>query len=287
MHYLCILTLSISFSRALADSKVIRIQAPQDKNDSRPPYFWDILTLVIKNTEQEFGKAKWIFAKKPISQGQLVNILSKGRILDLLWTMTSIEREKKLLPIRIPLYKGLLGHRVCLLNKGEHNKFKGIKSAQDFIKKGYQIGQGFDWPDATILKSNGFSVYDAKKYKNIFKMLHKKRIDCFARGLPEPWREIKNFSQYDMIVDKHILFVYRAPIYFFVNKKNSTLALRIEKGLRTAIKDGSFDKLFYKYNGELLNKSQLNDRTIFTLNNPLLPPKTPINERELWLKTVQ
>lgn len=46
----------------------------------------------------------------------LVNLEHNDR-LDVAWSMTSIEREQRLLPVRIPLDKGLFGWRIALLPK--------------------------------------------------------------------------------------------------------------------------------------------------------------------------
>ncbi|MCX4029761.1 hypothetical protein H0A36_18915 [Endozoicomonas sp. SM1973] len=54
--------------------------------------------------------------------------LSLGRQLDVVWSMTSIERETLFTPVRIPLLKGLLGHRIFIIRNGEEQRFEGIVS---------------------------------------------------------------------------------------------------------------------------------------------------------------
>jgi hypothetical protein len=201
-----------------------------------------------------------------------------------MWTMTDIDRESRLLPIRIPLLKGLLGYRICIVNKGDEEKFSKVKSLQDFIKQGFTVGQGHDWPDTKILRANGISVVESTSYNGLFHMLTAKRFDCFARGTNEPWNELANQADKNLAIDRHIAFFYRAPLYYFVNSKQVKLAERIEKGLRAVIADGSFNKLFQNHHQKALEKAGLDARTIIKLDNPLMPPKTPIKEEALWLK---
>ena len=266
-----------------ADPTIVRIQAPESENDTRPLHYRAMLDLAMDKTKAEYGEYKIELTKSKAIQGRNIHNLAKGRHIDLIWTMTDLDREKKLLPVRIPLLKGLLGHRVCLIRKGTEEKFKGLKSPADFKKNKVVLGSGLDWPDTKILRAGGFRVFDGSNYEGLFGMLEKKRFDCYARGVNEAWAEVETHKDKPFAVDPHLAIVYKSPIYFFVNKENAKLAERLEKGLRAAIKDGSFDKVFEKYQGKFLKNAKLKDRTIIRIDNPIMPPKTPIQEKELWL----
>ena len=90
----------------------------------------------------------------------------------------------------------------------------------------------------------------------------------------------------DLAVEKKILLRYRAPEYFFVNKNHIQLAKRLEEGLRMAIEDGSFDEVFNKNPDVIkaLKNINIHNRLIFDLDNPFLPPLTPVNDKSLWLQ---
>jgi hypothetical protein len=49
-----------------------------------------------------------------IPQNRALQELGRHRRLDVLWTMTSVEREQQAQPIRVPLFKGLYGWRLLL-----------------------------------------------------------------------------------------------------------------------------------------------------------------------------
>ncbi len=116
-------------------------------------------------------------------------------------------------------------------------------------------------------------------------MLSRGRFDAFPRALHEPWGEVK--GREDIAVESSLLIKYSAPIYFFVNNHNEQLALRIESGLKLAIEDGSFDKLFYSHptTAKVLQQANLKNRKVFEIGNPSLSPKSRelLNNRALWL----
>jgi hypothetical protein len=55
--------------------------------------------------------------------------------------------------------------------------------------------------------------------------------------------------------------------------------------LQRAIEDGSFDTLFQSTYMPILDEINMNERTIFTIENPLLPNDTPLSNEALWYKT--
>jgi hypothetical protein len=74
-----------------------------------------------------------------------------------------------------------------------------------------------------------------------------------------------------LIQEETLLLKYDVPIRysFFVNKNNALLAERLERGLKIAQQDGSFDQLFYQMPSfregeELLKNSR---RTLIEIKN--------------------
>lgn len=280
-----ILILALTIPTTIIAENILYIPAPEEKGDSRNEYFISLLHLVVKETTEEFGPLSISHSSLVANQGRVIHLLVKNTPgIHLLWTMTNLKRESLLLPIRIPLTKGLLSHRVCIIRKEDRDKFKGIKSIDEFNKKEYKIGSGHDWPDTNILRQGGFRVHTSSSYNSLFRMLRSQRFDCFARGVNEPWKEIVIHKDKDLIVDEHLAIVYRAPIYYFVNKNNKTLANRIEKGLLKIIRSGKFQSLFEKHHSELLRKAKLNKRNVIFLENPSLHPKTPVDNPIFWYK---
>lgn len=217
-----------------------------------------------------------------VTQARNIDDVATGRS-DLLWAATNQETEDKLLPIRICLYKGLLGHRIFIINPASQARFDQVKTYDDL--KAFTFGQGTTWADSAILESNGLKVVKANKYQSLFNMVDGGRFDAFPRGVQEPWAELEANPTLPLAVEKRIMLVYRMPFYLFTGKQNTKLAADLELGLNRAIADGSFDRIFYNdpMVKSVLEKANLEERLVFNLQNPTLPKETPVDRPELWL----
>jgi ABC-type amino acid transport substrate-binding protein len=194
------------------------------------------------------------------------------------WSATSLEREEKTLPIRIPIYKGLIGWRLALVRKVDIHRFKDVTNLEQL--KQFSAGQGHDWPDTQILRANGVKVIGSPTYDGLFKMLELKRFDYFPRSIAEIKAEADQNPE--LAIDPHIVLHYPMAFYYFVNKNNQKLANAINQGLEIAIADGSFDQLFAQYYRATMAQAKLEKRTVIELTNPLLPPETPLGREPLW-----
>lgn len=205
--------------------------------------------------------------------------------LDVVWSMTSITREQQpnYHPIRIPLLKGLLGHRIFIIREEDKALFSQIKTLEKLRQ--FTAGQGDSWPDYYILKNNNISVVGSSSYEGLFKMLERKRFDYFPRGVMEPWVELETRSNTSLVVDKHLMLYYPTAFFYFVHKDNHTLFKRIEQGLTLAIKDGSFDTLLnqHPYTRTVFQNAAIETRRIFHLKTKLSPQTQAIlNNPDLW-----
>jgi len=277
-----IIMLSFAGHHCQANEQVITYIKPEGVNDNRNEYFVKLLTLALEKTATQSNTTHLKATSKTMKQGRAIHELAQGRSIDIVWTVTSIDREKQLLPVRIPLLKGLLGHRVLLIRKEDKNKFAAVNNIKDLQQ--YTAGQGNDWPDTKILRANQFTVITTSTYDGLFAMLAAQRFDFFPRGINEAWQEIETQANPNMIVEDNILLYYPSPIYFFVNNHAQLLAKRLEKGLKLSIADGSFDRLFYSHHThkKMFAIGRLNQRKVITLENPLLPPLTPLQNKKLW-----
>ncbi len=263
------------------DLKVRHIR-PESAKDLRNHYYIDMLRLALDKTSDMDDSSILVMSEKTMYQKRALEQLKRAQGIDVVWTMTSTKREAELQAVRIPLLKGLLGYRIFIIRKGEEPRFAGIQTLDDL--KQLTAGQGRDWPDTQILRANGIKVVDSINYDGLFGMLQYKRFDYFPRGVNEAWAEVKAHPDKNLVVEKTLLLQYPAPIYFFVNKQNNKLADRLERGLRIAIKDGSFEQLFKNHpaNKEIFELTKIDKRNIFRLQNPFLPQATPLAEKALW-----
>jgi len=256
--------------------EVVRFPKPESEYDSRMNYAFQLLQLALSKSGTEY---RFQTAGVVMNQDRVVLEIEAGRTIDVAPLPASAERETRLLPIRIPIQKGALGWRLGLIRKGDQELLAHINTLQDL--KSVRLAQGPEWPDTKILEGNGISVITASRYDGLFKMLEAKRFDYFPRSILEIWDEQANHAD-TLVVEPHLALHYPYDAYFMVNRKNSRLAQDIRAGLESAIRDGSFDRLFQQYFGEWIRKAHLDTRTVIELKNPLLSPETPANRPELW-----
>ena len=57
----------------------------------------------------------------------------------------------------------------------------------------------------------------------------------------------------------------------------------MSSGLEQSLKDGSFERLFIRYYGDIIKQALSENRLVYQLKNPFLPKKTPLHRKELWL----
>jgi Bacterial extracellular solute-binding proteins, family 3 len=229
-------------------------------------YFYKALELALQKTASTHGPYQLERFKRILSNQRYIAEVSRDDgMIDVTWTMINQEREEKLLPIKISLLRGMNSYRVFLIRTEDKQKFQAIKNLEDLRQ--YSAGSGSAWPDTSILLANGLPVITSAHYELLFTMLQRKRFDYFPRGVYEVWTEQKAQASKGFVIEETLMFHYPAPIYFFVNKNNTQLAERIERGLKIAIDDGSFDKLFFSTPGFERGYKEINnkDRRIFHL----------------------
>lgn len=271
-----ILLFSVFFSAPLS-ANVNTLKVVQGDN-SIEVYARGLLQLALSKLPESYDVQQTV---PNTSEERMVSMLLDNQ-LDVVWYATTNELEEKLQPIRIPIYRGLLGYRVLMIKKGTQNKFNGIKTLSDLQR--VSLGQGHFWADTNVLTANGLNVVRVLKYEGLFYMLDGDRFDAFPRGAHEPWSEMQRYPALALDVEQNLLLSYTNPFYFFVNKTNSQLASNIERGLRLAMEDGSFDQYFFNDPTvkDVMTKANLPGRTIIQLDNPSLPPNTPVNDKTLW-----
>jgi hypothetical protein len=278
----CFFVVILSPSQAAFAELVIRFSTPNtSEKDIRTFYFYNVLRLALSKTIEKDGPYKLERIESSVLQSEAVQSLGKDNPdIDVLWVMTSGEREKKLNPIRIPLLKGLLGYRMLLINEHDQDKFNEITMTE--LKRLTAV-QGASWPDTEILSFNGFTVKRAVFYLKMFERLAAGKADYFPRGVTEIWHEVRVHKKKRLIAEPTVMLYYRSPVYFFTNKSNTRLAERIERGLKLAVADGSFDDLFMGYADNKRAMEQIKKaKRIYKLNNPSLSPLTPIEDKALW-----
>lgn len=255
----------LTFTSLMLASETLSINAIATKSELSGNYCVTLLNMALAASKQDNEIIDVKLTEFNYSQARLLrelNFVSNS----VAWSMSDDNRNSLLTPIRIPLFKGLLGMRVLLIRKEDQFIFDKIKTMDDL--GGFVAGQGAHWPDTKILRNNGLRVVTAMESKSLLKMLKGKRFDYFPRGVVEAWYEADLNKDPSLAVERNILLAYSSDLYFYVSADNQELAKRIENGLKILIDNGEFDRYFYNHPRVKASLSQLESsrRRIFYLD---------------------
>ncbi len=262
---------------------VITVVYPANEmaDDVRFDDLTEILHTALEKTVPDYGPYVLKSSGIRMNEARYLAQLRAGDIVNIMWSSTSVEKEKEFLPIRIPLRKGILGFRVALIAKNNQAKIDQVKTLEDL--RHLTVGQGVGWGDSKLYEDNGIQVTQAD-YDSLFKMTAAGRFDLFPRGIGEILPEYARYAAKNpnLGIEKNLLIYYPWPYYFFFNRRDTALRDRIERGLRKMLADGSYDAIFWKYNGKAIQEANLKGRRVIRLKNDLLPKETPLDNPALW-----
>ena len=271
------LALSLLLANHVCAQQTVVYPRAESSSDVRSSY----PMALLQKCEQQYSD---IFTLKPsrvnTQQGRSLRQLEADKDMDVVWALTDQQREEALLPIRIPIDRGLIGWRLLLINSNKQLIFDNVSTAEQLSK--LVAGQGHDWPDVDVLKANHFTVASSSTYEGLFHMLAREHIDYFPRAISEVWPELASNAHLGLTVQSKLLIYYPSALYYFVNKKNVWLADTLEKCLSQATEDGSFKALFDEYYLDFILRADLKNRTIIGLDNPLLPASAPTKDSGYW-----
>ncbi|MDC7700184.1 hypothetical protein [Vogesella indigofera] len=255
--------LAVCWAATAPATEIVRFP---DYPDPNKHFFRAALQLALDKSGQDYELTPVL---PEMLQGRsIARAMGSDGDIDVLWTMTTREREALLLPVRFPVDKGLLGWRIAIVRQDKAEQFANVRSVQDL--RYFTAGQEHDWPDTRILRESGLPVMSAGQYESLFRMLVAKRFDYFPRGVAEAWGEVDARPGLGLTVDRFIVLHYPAAEYFFVTPRKPYLAEHIWQGLLRAQADGSFDRLFHAHFDPLLRRARLSQRRVIELPNPML-----------------
>ncbi|RBH45945.1 hypothetical protein C3F00_037375, partial [Pseudomonas sp. MWU13-2860] len=113
---------------------------------------------------------------------------------------TNRDYERRYLPVRIPIDRGLLGYRVLLIRAARQPEFAKVTTLAELRR--FSIIQGEGWGDIAVLRRAGLKVETDSSYDGLFRMLDRGLGDAFSRGVTEVEREIRDYRPQ-----------YRLPLY--------------------------------------------------------------------------
>jgi hypothetical protein len=220
----------------------LRVTVPRlsPSSQEHATYFPQLLRLALEKTRASDGPFEIQTYEQTMSGARQLAELKNNGAIDLVWDGSNAKREAELLPVRFSLLRELNDYRVFLIRKGDQARFQAVRTLADLSQ--FTAGAGDNWPSTTVLRANGLPVVTSIGYEQLFAMLAARRFDYMPRGVYEAWYEQRQHS--GLVIEQTLFLHYSVPFYFFTSRDNPALADRIERGLRAALADGSFDRLF-------------------------------------------
>ncbi|MGY4108336.1 hypothetical protein [Aeromonas encheleia] len=266
----------------LAQAQTLTVKVPSRPiNDLDNEYQLKLLELALNHAGQPFKLER---VELNLNQYSLQQELRKGKTINVFWMGTSSTLESALIPIPIPLFRGLEGLRIAFIHRDAQEKFNQVGSLADL--KRMKAAQGVGWADNKILELAGIPTY-AGRYSNLFRLINDgDKLDFFPRGLVEVFAESHELlAQYpNLTIEQHLLLRYPFAEFFFVSPESPKLAKAIQTGLERAYADGSFMQ-FFRENPkvrEALTSANLEQRLTIPLVNPDMTPLLRSIPAQYW-----
>lgn len=260
--------------------------------DSRHAYKFDLIRKILNVTKPEFGEYLIEPYKTEPGAKRQALLISEGDQINLMWASPgTVIASADVNTVPIDILRGLLGYRICLINKDGKAPFNTVHDLESLGN--IRIGQGMGWADLDVYEFNNVPIITGGSFEGMFNMLDYKRFDCLALGADEvvyTFHEKKKQLP-NLAMEKSLLLYYNYPIYLYVSAKHPEIALRMEKGLKQLQANGDFDRLFNHYFRKDLEELNLKARRIICLKTPYLPPSeqcqhldqlTALNAQELF-----
>jgi hypothetical protein len=255
----------ISNTSSTAHTK-IRLPNVHPGRDTIYAHAKQLLTEALLITQADYGTFEFVISSQESPQRRQLKSLEHD-LLDVTWSVTSLDREAHFHPIRIPIMAGLFGKRVLLID-AEDTRFSHDMNLSDLQE--LRAVLGYDWPDTAIFRHAGIPVIETT-YRASFKMVSEGFADMFPRSVMEVLEEMdnKDFSK-GLVVDNNIVISYPSPVFFFVGSNNQRLATRINDGLLKLLKNHRFQQLLSEHEGYQKGLELIKGRTVINIDNPFL-----------------
>ena len=256
---------------------VVYLQPARSGADATHDFYRDLLEIVLPTGT----RIEVLGASIPQERG--IELLKNGTYT-ITWSGTNSNREASLLPVRVPLFAGLLGIRMPVIRRSDKPRFDLIRNDSDL--KQLVACQGDQWPDSDILEANGYQVERVTSFERMYRMLEAGRCDYFPRGITEIYGELERNVYPGLMAYDRVLLSYTFPMYFFVAHGNEELASILEARLTQFAESGDLQAYLRLHPATrgAFPLARFRNSLVFRLENPDLPAATPLQNRSFWLE---
>lgn len=258
------------------------IDTKSSKEGHADSHIWRLLITALEASSTKYGPYQLRSSLLRMERERLLLEMLKGAEVNLSVQVTSADWEGKLIPIYIPVEKGISGYRIGLIDGRRQADFSAVRTPAQL--KAMPLGAGRQWSSTVAFERDGFDVVQGGSLAGLHSMLAAHRFAYFPRSIDEAVFEqnaqVAAFPQ--LAIERGLALYLPLPRYFFVGGGQKRLARRLEYGMRLLIADGRYDQIFHEFYDGLIDKVGLRNRRLFRLANPLLSPQTPLSNKAYW-----
>ena len=259
---------------------------PEVPGDTRHDYHWRVLQAALEATRSKYGPYTVESSGFMNESRQLLEMHRPSGSINSLALVGSATLDKTLIPVKVPVDKGLLGFRLFLIRAADQPAFTQVRTLDDLRR--FRQGQQTDWVDAAIFRAAGFPVVTGNNYAALFAMLMAGRFDAFGRGVGEIEGELANFGpKYPgMAIEQSLLLHYPLAVYFWFRRdaEGERYATRVREGMTTIANNGTLDRLFNQEFQAVIQRLNLRDLRVLRIGNPTQPLNQPFDKKDWWFE---
>jgi len=259
-----------------------------DLNSSKSAYSQHhidtLLTAALDASVDKYGAYRLQTSPIRMERDRLLTEMRQGALVNLSAQVTSAEWERVLLPIRIPIDKGISGYRIALIDGRRQADFSALRTLGQW--QAMPMGAGRQWSSTLVFQQAGFNVVPGNSTAGLHGMLAAGRFRYFPRSVDEAVFERHAFVAAfpALAIETGTAMYFPLPRYFFIAPGQPLLAQRLEYGLNRLIADGRFDQIFHRFYDGVIEQTGLRRRRVFSIANPTLSPATPLEHKSYWYK---
>jgi hypothetical protein len=246
----------------------------EEPGDLRGAFAADLLALVLAKSDEGFR----LEIVGGMNQPRRIQAAHEG-LVDVVTLPHHATAKSRLIPVRHPLQRGLLGVRVLLARPEMAERLMTVASVEE-LKRDYVMGYGATWLDREVMAGLGFRMEYGSRYTGLFEMLRAGRFDYLTRAVGElhAERQQPQLAGSGLVVVPGIALYYPLDHYFHVSPQRPALARSIQRGFQRALADGSYAALFERHYGEAMREIGLSERSIVHVLGYPVPRDTPLEE---------
>jgi len=255
-------------------AREVRFPGRGEPGDHRFDFSAELLVLVLERA----GGGWDVKVIEGMKQPRALQAARQGDV-DVVALPNLASDRSRLIVVRKPLRRGLLGMRVLVSRPSDAERLMRIDSLQA-LKRDFVMGYGDTWMDREVLEALGFRLSTGSSYTGLFDMLRAGRFDYLNRGINEigPERADPRLAGGDLVVVPGIALYYPLDDYFHVTPRRPELARAIERGFDRALADGSYAALFNRHFEAAMRDAKLQERSIIHVSGYPVPPGTPLED---------